>query len=272
MLPPRMPKLVLPGFQESVIFSGLDSPTTFQFASDGRIFVAQKNGLNPGVSEPVLTAIPPSLPTCEAKWTVRAIAACWVWRSIQISPSCRTCMCCTRMLAAYQRRPPLASSGKRERHDRQSSRFSYRIGISDIRTIPSAIWRLVPTALFMQRPAMEPVQPLWISARQISRAPIPRTRGERLRSQDLRTPADPVTLDGSVIRIQPDTGQPLRENTSMVVGTPTVDANGVKYYPVTSVYQGSQPLTVRVLEPTNPAPGRPRRFLYVLPVEAGVTT
>ncbi len=26
-----------------------------------------------------------------------------------------------------------------------------------------------------------------------------------------------------------------------------------------------------MLEPTNPAPGRPRRFLYVLPVEAGVT-
>ena len=56
------------------------------------------------------------------------------------------------------------------------------------------------------------------------------------------------------------------------VGTPTVDANGVKYYPVTSVYQGSQQQIIRVLEPTNPAPGKPPRQLYVLPVDAGVDT
>ena len=59
---------------------------------------------------------------------------------------------------------------------------------------------------------------------------------------------------------------------TMVVGTPTIDANGVKYYPVTSVYQGSEEQIVRVLEPTNPASGKPRRILYVLPVDAGVDT
>ena len=57
----------------------------------------------------------------------------------------------------------------------------------------------------------------------------------------------------------------------MAVGNPTVDANGVKYYPVTSVYQGSQKQIVRVLEPTNPVQGKPRRLLYVLPVETGVS-
>jgi hypothetical protein len=51
-----------------------------------------------------------------------------------------------------------------------------------------------------------------------------------------------------------------------------VDANGVKYYPVTSVYQDLQQQIVRVLEPTNPVPGKPRRLLYVLPVDAGVDT
>ena len=109
------------------------------------------------------------------------------------------------------------------------------------------------------------------SAKQIVRAPILRTREGLCAAKTSARPADPVTLDGSIIRIHPDTGQPVRENTSMTVGTPTVDANGVKSYLVTSVFQGSQPLTVRVLEPTNPAPGKPRRFLYVLPVEAGVT-
>src|SRR6266852_544403 len=59
---------------------------------------------------------------------------------------------------------------------------------------------------------------------------------------------------------------------SMSVGTPTVDANGVKYYPVRSIYQGSQQQIIRVLEPTNPPPGKPRRLLYVLPVDSGVTT
>ncbi|HEX4036521.1 MAG TPA: hypothetical protein VHX37_00565 [Acidobacteriaceae bacterium] len=58
----------------------------------------------------------------------------------------------------------------------------------------------------------------------------------------------------------------------MVVGTPVTDANGVKYYPVSSVYQGSQQQIIRVLEPTNPAPGKPRRILFVLPVDAGVDT
>ena len=41
-------------------------------------------------------------------------------------------------------------------------------------------------------------------------SPDPPNEGGALRSQDLRTPADPVTLDGSIIRVQPDTGQPLR--------------------------------------------------------------
>ncbi len=59
---------------------------------------------------------------------------------------------------------------------------------------------------------------------------------------------------------------------SMKVGVPTVDANGVQYYPVTSVYQGSQPQSVRVLKPTNPVSGQPPRLLYVLPVDAGVDT
>ena len=58
----------------------------------------------------------------------------------------------------------------------------------------------------------------------------------------------------------------------MSVGTPTVDANGVQYYPVTSVYQGSQQQIIRVLEPTNPTPGKPPRQLYVLPVDTGVDT
>jgi glucose/arabinose dehydrogenase len=37
--------VVQPGFQDSVVISGLTNPTNLRFASDGRIFVAQKNGV-----------------------------------------------------------------------------------------------------------------------------------------------------------------------------------------------------------------------------------
>jgi hypothetical protein len=55
-----------------------------------------------------------------------------------------------------------------------------------------------------------------------------------------------------------------------VVGTPTVDANGVVSYSVVSPYLGAQTQTLRVLQPTHPSPGQPPRFLYLLPVLAGL--
>ena len=33
------------GFQETVVFSGLTNPTVVRFASDGRVFVAEKSGI-----------------------------------------------------------------------------------------------------------------------------------------------------------------------------------------------------------------------------------
>ena len=34
-----------PGFQESIVFSGLTNPTVVRFSPDGRVFVAEKSGL-----------------------------------------------------------------------------------------------------------------------------------------------------------------------------------------------------------------------------------
>jgi glucose/arabinose dehydrogenase/PKD repeat protein len=41
---------------------------------------------------------------------------------------------------------------------------------------------------------------------------IPTSEGGSLRAQDLRTSGDPTSLDGSVIRVDPDTGNPLPDN------------------------------------------------------------
>jgi PKD repeat protein/glucose/arabinose dehydrogenase len=43
--PPPNDEGLPPGFQQTTAFSGLTLPTTFRFASDGRVFVAEKSGL-----------------------------------------------------------------------------------------------------------------------------------------------------------------------------------------------------------------------------------
>ncbi len=52
----------------------------------------------------------------------------------------------------------------------------------------------------------------------------------------------------------------------------STDANGIQSYQVISSDNGYGPQIVRVLRPTNPAPGVPHNFLYVLPVEPGLGT
>jgi len=50
----------------------------------------------------------------------------------------------------------------------------------------------------------------------------------------------------------------------------STDANGVASYQVTTPDDGPGPQTLRVLNPTNPAPGISHNFLLVLPVEPGL--
>ena len=52
----------------------------------------------------------------------------------------------------------------------------------------------------------------------------------------------------------------------------STDPNGVASYNVTSADDGYGRHVLRVLAPTNPAPGVPHNFLYVLPVEPGLGT
>src|SRR5262249_25351808 len=44
-LPPASASTLPQGFQETVVFSGLTQPTAVRFASDGRVFVAEKSGI-----------------------------------------------------------------------------------------------------------------------------------------------------------------------------------------------------------------------------------
>ena len=48
----------------------------------------------------------------------------------------------------------------------------------------------------------------------------PTAEGGALRSQDIRTPADPTTLDGSILRLNPDTGAALPDNPNAASSDP----------------------------------------------------
>src|SRR5262245_43029441 len=60
------------------------------------------------------------------------------------------------------------------------------------------------------------------------------------------------------------------EATGLTVSNPWTDGNGAVWYNATSSHNGPGSTTLRVLSPTNPAPGMPHRFIYVLPAIAGV--
>jgi hypothetical protein len=59
-------------------------------------------------------------------------------------------------------------------------------------------------------------------------------------------------------------------NSGFQVSYQSTDANGINYYNVISANNGYGPQTLRVLFPTDPAPGVAHNFLIVLPVEAGL--
>ena len=261
-----------PGFRESVIFSGLQDPTAFQFAADGRVFVAEKSGLilifdnltdgTPSVFADIRTAVDSSgnrgLLGLALDPGFPAVPYVYVFYSYAVGSGGVAQGRVSRFQATGNVQTGAEQVLVNDWYQRYPDQSVGNLAFGPDGNLYAAAGDGASAALVDVGQTDSP-------------SPDPANEGGALRSQDLRTPADPVTLDGSVIRINPNTGQAVRATTSMTVGAPTVDANGVKSYPVTSVYQGSQPQVVRVLEPTNPAPGRPRRLLYVLPVSAGVT-
>ena len=68
------------------------------------------------------------------------------------------------------------------------------------------------------------------------------------------------------------TGTPPPPPPTFQVTYRSTDANGVVTYDVDSADNSYGTQTLRVLAPTNPAPGVSHNFLYLLPVEAGVGT
>ena len=82
-------------FQESIVFSGLDHPTAVRFASDGRVFVAEKSGVIK-----VFDSLSDTTPTvfADLRTRVRQLLGsrpARAWRSTRTSRPPPTSTCCT---------------------------------------------------------------------------------------------------------------------------------------------------------------------------------
>ena len=283
-----------PGFQDPVVLGGLTNPTAIQFASDGRVFVAEKSGLiqvfdslsdsTPSVFADLRTNVHnygergllgmvldpgfPAKPYVYVLYTYDAliggVAPRWgtPGMSLDPCPNAGTTGC-----SVGARLSRLQASG------------SQMVGAEQVlvedwfQQFPG---QSVGTLAFgpdgaLYASAGDGASSTFVDVGQLANpSPDPPNEGGALRSQDLRTPADRVTLDGAIIRIDPNSGLPLRRSAAMSIQAPTID-DGIRSYAVTSAFQGTSPTVVRVLQPTSPAPGKPHRLLYVLPVEFGVT-
>ena len=124
---------VADGFRDSVVLSGLTNPTVLQFASDGRIFVGQKNGVIK-VFQSLTDTNPSLLPTYRAGSRTFGIAGCSAWRWRRTFPPALMCTCSMRTTrgSAVPRRP--GATLARRRRARRPMAVWCRGGCRDCRS------------------------------------------------------------------------------------------------------------------------------------------
>jgi glucose/arabinose dehydrogenase len=265
---PTKPPPPPPGFQDTVVFQGLTDPTVVDFAPDGRVFVGEKSGIikvfdslsdtQPTVFADLRTnvlnyvdrglvgmALDPSFPTKPYVYVlytydaqIGGTAPQWGVPG-QTSDSCPTpsagCL-------ASGRLSRLQASGNQMVGSEQvlvedwCQQFNHSVGMvtfgpdgalyasaGDGATFQYAEWGQAGNA------CGDPPEPAGANL-----AP-PTAEGGTLRAQDLRTSGDPVGLDGSIIRVNPDTGAAMPDNP--LAGDPDLNAQRIVAYGMRNPYR-----------------------------------
>jgi glucose/arabinose dehydrogenase/PKD repeat protein len=246
-----------PGFQESVVFSGLSNPTALRFSPDGRIFVAEKNGrikVFDGLGDPTPTlfadlstnvynfwdrgllglALDPDFPadpwvyvlyTYDHELGSLAPAPRWGTPGV-LSDPCPTppgptadgCVVSGRLSRLQASGNVMVGSEQvliedwcqqYPSHSTGSLAFgadgALYVSGGDGASFNFADWGQDGSPV---NPCGDPDPPDDVGTAQSP----PTAQGGALRSQDLRTSGDSVSLDGAILRVDPATGAGLPDN------------------------------------------------------------
>jgi PKD repeat protein len=242
----------LPGFQEEVVFSGLSNPTVARFAADGRVFVAEKRGVIKvfdSLSDPTPTvfadlnvnvynfwdrgllgmALAPNFPSDPYVYVLYAYdhqlgssapAPRWGTPGVYSDP-CPTppgptsdgCVVSGRLSRLQASGNQMTGAEQVLVEDWCQQYPSHSIGTVEFGRDGALYASGGDGASFGFADwgqAGNPVNPCGDPPGGTLSPPT--AEGGALRSQDLRTSGDPVTLDGSIIRVDPATGTALPTN------------------------------------------------------------
>jgi PKD repeat protein/glucose/arabinose dehydrogenase len=244
-----------PGFQETIVFSGLDHPTALRFSPDGRIFVAEKNGrikVFDGLADTTPTlfadlstnvynfwdrgllglALDPAFPsqpyvyvlyTYDHELGSSAPAPRWGTPGV-LSDPCPTppgptadgCVVSGRLSRLQASGNVMVGSEQVLIEDWCQQYPSHSIGSLAFGADGALYASGGDGASFNfvdYGQDGNPLNPCGDPPGNVGSVLSPPTaEGGALRSQDLRTSGDPVSLDGAIVRVNPATGEGLPDN------------------------------------------------------------
>jgi glucose/arabinose dehydrogenase len=242
---------VPPGFQETSVFTGLTNPTVVRFASDGRVFVAEKRGVIKvfdSLSDPTPTvfadlnvnvynfwdrgllgmALDPDFPanpyvyvlyTYDHELGSAAPAPRWGTPGVY-SDTCPTppgptadgCMVSGRLSRLQAAGNVMTGPEQVLTEDWCQQYPSHSIGTVEFGPDRALYASGGDGASFTFVDHGQDGVPVNPCGDPMGGAGIGDDEGGALRSQDLRTTGDPVSLDGTIIRVNPATGAALPDN------------------------------------------------------------
>ncbi|PRX20438.1 glucose/arabinose dehydrogenase [Actinoplanes italicus] len=252
--PPATAVALPTGFQEQIVFSGLSSPVDLEFAQDGRIFVAEKGGrikvfddladTTPTVFADLsanvhnqwdrgllgLTLAPgfPADPYVYVLYTYDAPPgrAAPVWNDVCTNANDGRCIVTGRLSRLRADGNAMTGTEQVLLHDWCQQFPSHSIGdiafgADGMLYVAAGDGASFSAVDYGQFPSGAPTNP----------CSDPASEGGALRAQDIRTASDPTQLDGTLLRLDPATGEAAAGNPNIGATDPNtrrIVANGLR--------------------------------------------